>query len=122
MYPYLRQIVFDLALSLTYDAQSKGVNSKFTDGLIESINQISYFHASTLRLRLCPDFTISHPRFRKRKSHRSTEKRRQKYLDVVYAALQERIAAGEKIDCTVNGLVKDNSSEAGINGTCKPLL
>lgn len=43
IYPYLRQIVFDLALSLTltHGTVSNGVNDGFTDGLVESINQIS---------------------------------------------------------------------------------
>ncbi len=64
IYPYVRQIVFDLALSLTYGTQSTGVEDAFTDGLVASINRISEFRASTQRIRdyvpilrfLVPDF------------------------------------------------------------------
>lgn len=123
IYRYLRQIVFDLALSLTYGTRSSGVDDVFTDGLVASINQISEVRASTRRIRdyvpmlrfLVPDFVSSNVVV-------MAEKKRQQYLDVVYASLQERIAAGEKVDCIVNGLVKDNLSEGEIHGTCKALL
>jgi len=42
IYPYLRQIVFDLALSLTYGARQKDANDEFVVALIENINIISY--------------------------------------------------------------------------------
>jgi phenylacetate 2-hydroxylase len=123
IYPYLRHIVFDLALSLTYGTVSNGVDDEFTDALVESINQISFFRASTQRLRdyipilrfLIPDFVSGNLVV-------AAEKRRQKYLDVIFDALKKRIASGEQVDCIVNGLVKDNLSEPEIHGTCKALL
>lgn len=123
VYLHLRGIVFDLAMSLTYGTVSTGVDDEFTDGLIKCINVISSYRASTKRLRdyvpmlrfLIPDFLYGN-------EVATAEKTRQQHLDVVYAALQKRIAAGEQVDCIVNGLVKDNLSEGEIHGTCKALL
>jgi phenylacetate 2-hydroxylase len=41
IYPYLRQIVFDLALSLTYKARQKDANHEFVLTLVKNINKIS---------------------------------------------------------------------------------
>ena len=41
MYPYLRQIVFDLALSLTYGARQKDADDEFVLRLVKNINNIS---------------------------------------------------------------------------------
>jgi phenylacetate 2-hydroxylase len=41
IYPYLRQIVFDLALSLTYGARQKDANDEFALTLVKNINKIS---------------------------------------------------------------------------------
>ncbi|KUJ14209.1 cytochrome P450 [Mollisia scopiformis] len=123
IYPYLRQIVFDLALSLTYGTVSSGVDDEFTDALVASINQISYFRASTQRFRdYVPMLRLLVPSFASGNLVASAEKERQKRLDVIYAALKERTAAGEQADCIVNGLVKDNLSEGEIHRTCKALL
>ncbi|CZR64068.1 uncharacterized protein PAC_13965 [Phialocephala subalpina] len=123
IYPYLRQIVFDLALSLTHGYVSTGLDDEFTDALVASINQISYFRASTQRFRdYVPMLRFLVTSFASRNLVASAEKERQKRLDVVYAALKKRTAAGEQVDCIVNGLVKDNLSEGEIHGTCKALL
>jgi hypothetical protein len=42
MYPYLRQIVFDLALSLTYGPRQKDADDEFVLILVKNINKISY--------------------------------------------------------------------------------
>ncbi|PMD46597.1 cytochrome P450 [Hyaloscypha variabilis F] len=102
IYPYLRHIVFDLALSLTYGTVSNGVDDEFTDALVESINQISFFRASTQRLRdyipilrfLIPDFVSGNLVV-------AAEKRRQKYLDVIFDALKKRIASGEQLSTPI---------------------
>jgi phenylacetate 2-hydroxylase len=41
----------------------------------------------------------------------TAEKARQKDLNVLYASLKKRVADGEKVDCVITGLVKDNLSE-----------
>ena len=41
IYPYLRQIIFDLVLSLTYGARQKDANDVFVLTLIKNINIIS---------------------------------------------------------------------------------
>jgi len=41
IYPYLRQIIFDLALSLTYGARQKDADDQFVLTLIKNINIIS---------------------------------------------------------------------------------
>lgn len=84
IYPYLRHIVFDLALSLTYGTVSNGVDDEFTHGLVESINQISSFRASTQRIRdYVPVLRFFIPDFASGNLVVSAEKRRQKYLDMV---------------------------------------
>jgi phenylacetate 2-hydroxylase len=98
MYPYLRLIVFDLALSLTYGTQSTGVDDAFTDGLVASINRIPEFRASTQRMRdYVPLLRFLVPDFASRNAVAVAENERQEYLDMVYAGL--------KVDCIVNGLV-----------------
>jgi phenylacetate 2-hydroxylase len=123
IYPYLRQIVFDLAMSLTYGTVSSGVNDEFTEGLIAAINRISDFRASTQRMRdYVPILRFLIPSFASGNAVAAAEKKRQAYLDVVYAGLKDKIAKGEQVECIVNGLVKDNLSESEIHGTCKALL
>lgn len=41
IYPHLRQLVFDLALSLTYGARQKDADDEFTLRLVKNINIIS---------------------------------------------------------------------------------
>jgi phenylacetate 2-hydroxylase len=41
IYPFLRQIVFDFALSLTYGARQKNANDEFVLTLVKNINKIS---------------------------------------------------------------------------------
>lgn len=123
IYPYVRQIVFDLAMSLTYGTVSRGRDDAFTDGLIAAINRISDFRASTRRLRdYVPMLRFLIPGFASGNEVAANERKRQKYLDVVYAALKQRTEKGEQVDCIVNGLVNDNLSEGEIHGTCKALL
>lgn len=123
VYPYLRQLVFDLALSLTYGTQSTGVDDEFTDGLVAAINRISDFRASTQRFRdYVPILRFLIPSFLSGNEVAKAERKRQEYLDIVYANLKTRIAAGEEVPCIVNGLVKDHLSEPEIHGTCKALL
>lgn len=123
MYPYLRQIIFDLALSLTYGTVSSGVDDEFTEGLIASINQISSFRVSTQRFRdYVPLLRFLVPNFASGNLVASAERDRQKRLDVIYASLKKRTEAGEQVDCIVNGLVKDNLSDPEIHGTCKAIL
>ncbi|KAH8645915.1 cytochrome P450 [Tricladium varicosporioides] len=102
IYPFLRQIVFDLALSLTYGARQKDANDEFTMRLVKNINIISQYRASTVRYKdYVPILRFLIP-----------DRARQKDLNVLYASLKQRIA----------GLVKDNLSEAEQHGTCKALL
>jgi phenylacetate 2-hydroxylase len=123
IYNNLRQIVFDLTLSLAYGAKSSGVDDSFTDSLVECIKKISAFRASTLRIRdyvtilrfLVPDFASGY-------AVAAAEKARQQHLDIIYASLKERLASGEKVSCLVSGLAQDKLSEPNIHGTCKALL
>lgn len=123
VYPYLRQIIFDLALSLTYGTRSKGIDDELVNGLIQSLEQISDFRASTLRFRdyvpllrfLIPDFAYGNRVV-------EAERKRQEYLDVIYSTLTKRISSGESVACIVNGLVEDKLSEPEMHGTCKAIL
>jgi phenylacetate 2-hydroxylase len=111
IYPFLRNIVFDLALSLTYGTRMTAENNDFVSTLIKNINNISHLRSSTQRYRdftpalrfLIPDALSSNVVV-------TSEKIRQQYLDIIYADLQRRIGEGEEINCIVNGLVNDKLS------------
>lgn len=121
IYPSLRQVVFDLALSLTYGTRMTGANNSFVECLIENINNISHLRSSTLRYRdytpilrfLIPDAVSGNVVV-------SSERARQKHLDILYADLQKRLAAGEDINCIVTGLVNDKLSLPESHGTSGP--
>jgi len=111
VFPYLRQMVFDLALSLTYGTRMTGENNDFVVTLIESINQISDLRSSTQRYRdYTPILRLLIPDSLSGNLVVSSEKIRQQHLDVIYADLQKRLAEGENINCIVTGLVNDKLS------------
>lgn len=122
IYPYLRQVVFDLALSLTYGTRMTGENNEFVETLIENINNISHLRSSTQRYRdFTPILRFLIPDALNDNIIVSSEKIRQQHLDVVYADLQKRLAEGENIKCIVTGLVNDKLSLPEAHGTvCHP--
>lgn len=123
VYPYLRQIIFDLALSLTYGTRSKGIDDELVNGLIESLEEISNYRASTLRFRdYVPLLRVLRPNFAYANRVVEAERRRQRYLDTIYAGLTARIAAGDAVACIVTGLAEDKLSEPEMHGTCKAIL
>ncbi|KAK3046898.1 hypothetical protein LTR09_011649 [Extremus antarcticus] len=123
VFPYLRQMVFDLALSLTYGTRMTGENNDFVVTLIESINQISDLRSSTQRYRdYTPILRLLIPDSLSGNLVVSSEKIRQQHLDVIYADLQKRLAEGENINCIVTGLVNDKLSLPESHGVCKALL
>lgn len=119
-YAYLRHIVFDLCLSLTYGARFGEVNDDFILGFIKAINGISSVRSSTETyrhfvplLRVIPESdseTIA------------AERDRAKHVDVLYKRYNDRIASGETVDCIVAALGKDKLTEEEIHGTCLSLL
>ncbi|KAH8649909.1 cytochrome P450 [Xylariales sp. PMI_506] len=122
VYPYLRLIVFDLVLSLTYGARQKGVDDPFIVELVRSIREISSHRSSTARYRdfvplirwLVPEPTSTIV---------AAEEVRQRHLDVLYAELQQRLRAGDdKVDCIAAQLQGDGLTDEEIDGTCKSLL
>ncbi|KAK3628491.1 hypothetical protein LTR56_003870 [Elasticomyces elasticus] len=122
-YPFLRQVVFDLALSLTYGTRMTGENNDFVMTLIESINRISNLRSSTQRFRdYTPMLRFLIPDALSGNVIVTSERVRQQHLDVVYADLQRRLAEGEKVNCIVTGLVNDKLSLSESHGVCKALL
>lgn len=123
IYPYLRQVVFDLALSLTYGTRMTGENNDFVVTLIENINNISHLRSSTQRYRdYTPILRLLIPDVLSDNVIVTSEKIRQQHLDVVYADLQKRRGEGENINCIVTGLVNDKLSLPEAHGVCKALL
>ncbi|KAF2091592.1 cytochrome P450 [Saccharata proteae CBS 121410] len=119
-YPYLRHIVFDLTLSITYGARFGEVNDEFMITFLRSINAISAIRNSTKSyrqwiplLRLWPERTSETV---------AAERVRQKHLDVLYGGYKQRVANGEEVDCIVRSLGDDKLSEEEIHGTCVSLL
>ena len=119
-FPYLRLLVFDLVLSLTYGARQKGVDDPFILALVNSIREISSYRSSTARYR---DFIpllriIPEPQSRVV----AAEKIRQQHLDILYASLTRRLQGGEQVDCIAAHLGSDGLTGEEIDGTCKSLL
>lgn len=119
-YAYLRQIVFDLGLSLTYGARFGEVDDDFMLTFIKSINGISSVRSSTKiyrqfvpLLRIVPEST---------NETIAAERVRRKHRDVLYNRYMNRVNAGEKVDCIVAALHEDKLNEEEVHGTCLCLL
>jgi len=119
-YVYLRHIVFDLCLSLTYGARFGEVNDDFMISFIKAINGISSVRSSTETyrhfiplLRVIPESTSETI---------AAEKDRSKHVDVLYKRFTDRINAGESVDCIVASLGQDKLTLEEIHGTCISLL
>lgn len=119
-YAWLRHIVFDLTLSLTYGARYGEVDDDFMLTFIKSINDISGVRSSTKifrhfvpLLRLAPESTSKTIQ---------AERVRRHHRDVLYNRYKARVAAGENVDCIVAALNEDKLSEKEVHGTCLSLL
>jgi phenylacetate 2-hydroxylase len=120
IYPYLRQIVFDLGLSLTYGARFGAVDDEFMLTFIKSINAISAVRSSTKAyrhfvplLRIIPEGTSKTI---------AAEKIRREHMEVLFNSYKERVANGEVVDCIVSSLGEDKLTLEEIHGTCISLL
>jgi phenylacetate 2-hydroxylase len=120
LYPYFRQVVFDLALSLTYGARMGDVEDDFSNELLQSLQQITEVRSST------EDFSHYVPLLRLwPKSSTKTinaEKRRRVMLDTLYAQYLEKAAKGEPVKCIVSALGEEKLTLDEIRGTCASLL
>jgi phenylacetate 2-hydroxylase len=122
IFPFLRQVVFDLALSLTYGTRMNDADDAFIMTLVKNINNISLLRSSTARYRdytpilrfLIPDSVSGNIVV-------TSEKIRQQHLDILYASLLKRIADGEEVNCIVTGLAKDKLNEEEIHGMSEAL-
>lgn len=122
IYPFLRQMVFDLTLSLTYGARMTKADDAFVLSLIENINNISHLRSSTQRFRdFTPILRFLIPDAWSGNVIVSSERNRQRHLDIVYADLQRRIGEGEEISCVVTGLVNDKLSLPESHGKYVPM-
>lgn len=120
IYVYLRQVVFDLCLSLTYGARFGEVDDEFMINFIKSINAISAVRSSTKTyrhfvplLRVIPEGTSATI---------AAERTRQKHMDVLYNSYKDRVAKGEVVDCIVSSLGEDKLTFEEVHGTCISLL
>lgn len=120
IYVHLRQIVFDLCLSLTYGARFGEVDDEFILTFIKSINSVSAVRSSTKQyrhfiplLRVIPEPTSQVI---------AAEKIRRKHRDVLYSQFKDRVSRGETVDCIVSELGEDKLTEEEIHGTCISLL
>ncbi|KAI1344644.1 cytochrome P450 [Xylariaceae sp. FL0016] len=119
-YIWLRQIVFDLCLSLTYGARFGEVDDEFMLKFIKSINDISAVRSSTKTyrhfiplLRLIPEATSETI---------AAERVRRKHRDELYGRYRSRVSAGETVDCIVAALDEEKLTEEEVHGTCLSLL
>ncbi|QDS76443.1 hypothetical protein FKW77_004518 [Venturia effusa] len=120
IYVYLRQVVFDLCLSLTYGARFGEVDDELMISFIKSINAISAVRSSTKTyrhfvplLRVIPEGTSATV---------AAERTRQKHMDILYNSYKDRVANGEVVDCIVSSLGEDKLTFEEVHGTCISLL
>jgi len=120
LYPYLRQVSFDLALSLTYGVRMCDVDDEFAISFLKSINAISEVRSSTQGfrhyvpiLRLWPERTSKTIK---------AARARQVQLDILYDQYKQKVADGETVKCIVSSLGDDKLSLDEIHGTCVSLL
>lgn len=119
-YAWIRMVSFDLALSLTYGARFGEVDDEFMINFIKSINDISAVRSSTENyrhfvplLRVIPESTSDTI---------EAERRRAKHRDILMKRYDDRVAAGETVDCIVASLGADRLTAEEIDGTCLSLL
>jgi phenylacetate 2-hydroxylase len=120
LYPYLVQIMFDLAMSLTYGCRLADVDEEFGASFLEALNTITAIRASTRYyrhyvpfLRLIPERTSE---------VMAAEKVRKARLWHLYDLYKQRTAQGEKVNCVVESLGTDKLTEDEIHATCLSLL
>lgn len=119
-FPYLRLLVFDLVLSLTYGARQKGVDDPLILALVKSIREISSHRSSTVRYRDFIPLLRILPETQSRIV--AAEKVRQQHLDILYSSLRRRLKDGEQVSCIAAHLGSNGLSYEEIDGTCKSLL
>ncbi len=120
VYAYLRHIVFDLCLSLTYGARFGEVDDAFMIDFIAAINAISAVRSSTKTFRHFVPLLRTMPESTSKTIE--AERVRRKHRDVLYSRYQARVAAGETVDCIVASLNDDKLTEDEVHGTCLSLL
>lgn len=102
IYPYIRQVVFSLALSITYGAKMEKADDEFMIDFLKNINAISAVRASTTAykhfvplLRLIPESTNETYR---------TAAARQVQVDHLYRQYLAKVGSGETVNCIVSML------------------
>jgi phenylacetate 2-hydroxylase len=120
LYPYFRQVVTDLCLSLTYGARMGDINDEFSLELLHALQSITEVRSST------EDFSHYVPLLRViPKSTSKTiaaEKVRRRLLDILYDQYLEKVAKGETVNCIVSELGKEKLTLDELRGTCNSLL
>jgi phenylacetate 2-hydroxylase len=120
IYPYLRQVIFDLVLSLTYGARFGDLNNTFINEFLDSIIAITSVRSSTAcyrhyvpLLRLIPQRTTNIT---------ESERVRKAHTNVLYDSYLQRIAKGEEVDCILTTLQAEGLTIEEVHGTCLSLL
>ncbi|KAE9376612.1 cytochrome P450 [Stipitochalara longipes BDJ] len=121
LYPLLRQNSVDLTLSLTYGVRVGEFDEEFTNGLLDSIAEISSIRSSTVfykhfvpLLRIFPEKTS--------RTMKAVEQRT-KRINILYETYLSKVEKGEaNLKCIVSSLGNDKLTLDEIHCTCVSLL
>ncbi|KAH8888144.1 cytochrome P450 [Thozetella sp. PMI_491] len=120
MYPWLRQMMLDLTLNITYAARAGDFDDELTNRLLNSLYEITEVRGSTATFRHFVPFLRMWPE--KMSKVMAAAKERQRCIDILYGQYLQKVADGEKPQCIVSSLSADKLSIDELHGTCMSLL
>ncbi|RDW58494.1 hypothetical protein BP5796_12424 [Coleophoma crateriformis] len=120
MYPWLRQMMLDLTLNLTYGARAGDFDDELTNNLLNSLYAISAVRGSTATYRHFVPFLRIWPR--KTDKVREAIKERRRCIDILYSQYLQKVADGEAPTCIVSSLGAEKLTLEELHGTCTSLL
>ncbi|KAL7626545.1 hypothetical protein AAE478_003317 [Parahypoxylon ruwenzoriense] len=119
LFPYFRQVVYDLALNITYGARMDDINDSIATQLIEAVDTINEIRTSTAEfsyyvplLRLIP---------RSQTNILEAEQKRGTQLDYLYRQYLDKAEKGDVPKCIISS-DNDKLTLEEIRGTCASLL
>jgi phenylacetate 2-hydroxylase len=120
LYPYFRQVIFDLSLAVTYGVRFGEIDRSMSDELLESLLTITSIRSSTEDyshyvpiLRIIPQSTTRTI---------EAEKRRRVILQILYDKYLDKRSRGDDVNCIVAQLGKERLTLEELHGTCVSLL
>ncbi|RDW58438.1 hypothetical protein BP5796_12368 [Coleophoma crateriformis] len=120
MYPWLRQMMLDLTLNLTYGARAGDFDDELTNRLLNSLYEITSVRGSSATYRHFVPLLRIIPEGVSKTMAAAAE--REKCIDIFYGQYLQKVAQGETPQCILSSLSSDKLTLDEIHGTCMSLL